>query len=563
MTIVDQIKERLDIAEVIGSYVKVEKSGANFKARCPFHNEKTPSFFVSTARQTFYCFGCGAKGDVISFVEKFEGLDFKGAVKSLAERAGIDFSQVKFSREGDIESSQKEKLLEIMELATLSYESELEKHKEALQYIKSRGLTDESIKKWRIGFARDEWRGLSDELLSKSTITKELLFDAGLIKKVEASDKYYDTFRGRIMFPISDAAHRVIAFSGRIMKSDPNAPKYLNSPETPLFHKSEVLYGWDFARDAIRKLDYAVLVEGQLDLLLSHQGGVPNTVASSGTALTEAHLKKIKALSNRVIIAYDGDEAGHKAAERAAQIALSLGMEVKVADLPNDEDPASIAQRDPEMWKQILRDSKHVIQFALEKARAQKSGIALVKEVEKKVLPYITFIKSEVEKSHFVRLIADAIHTSEDSIWKEIAKIKLEEPNRSFDPNKEKVEIKNEIRVNPKRILAGIIFSGLSPGLKEETVDRLGEEKTLQILEEFDAEKESLSFEIESYSGPSALETIGKEILDRIELELIQSDLREMTRELDKLKGEDQDEVRTKIKRITERSRELQEKINR
>ena len=563
MTIVDQIKERLDIAEVIGSYVKVEKSGANFKARCPFHNEKTPSFFVSTARQTFYCFGCGAKGDVISFVEKFEGLDFKGAVKSLAERAGIDFSQVKFSREGDIESSQKEKLLEIMELATLSYESELEKHKEALQYIKSRGLTDESIKKWRIGFARDEWRGLSDELLSKSTITKELLFEAGLIKKVEASDKYYDTFRGRIMFPISDAAHRVIAFSGRIMKSDPNAPKYLNSPETPLFHKSEVLYGWDFARDAIRKLDYAVLVEGQLDLLLSHQGGVPNTVASSGTALTEAHLKKIKALSNRVIIAYDGDEAGHKAAERAAQIALSLGMEVKVADLPNDEDPASIAQRDPEMWKQILRDSKHVIQFALEKARVQKSGIALVIEVEKKVLPYITFIKSEVEKSHFVRLIADAIHTSEDSIWKEIAKIKLEEPNRSFDPNKEKVEIKNEIRVNPKRILAGIIFSGLSPGLKEETVDRLGEEKTLQILEEFDAEKESLSFEIESYSGPSALETIGKEILDRIELELIQSDLREMTRELDKLKSEDQDEVRTKIKRITERSRELQEKINR
>ena len=563
MTIVDQIKERLDIAEVIGSYVKVEKSGANFKARCPFHNEKTPSFFVSTARQTFYCFGCGAKGDVISFVEKFEGLDFKGAVKSLAERAGIDFSQVKFSREGDIESSQKEKLLEIMELATLSYESELEKNKDALQYIKSRGLTDESIKKWRIGFARDEWRGLSDELLSKSTITKELLFEAGLIKKVEASDKYYDTFRGRIMFPISDAAHRVIAFSGRIMKSDPNAPKYLNSPETPLFHKSEVLYGWDFARDAIRKLDYAVLVEGQLDLLLSHQGGVPNTVASSGTALTEAHLKKIKALSNRVIIAYDGDDAGHKAAERAAQIALSLGMEVKVADLPNEEDPASIAQRDPEMWKQILRDSKHVIQFALEKARAQKSGIALVKEVEKKVLPYITFIKSEVEKSHFVRLIADAIHTSEDSIWKEIAKIKLEEPNRSFDPNKEKVEIKNEIRVNPKRILAGIIFSGLSPGLKEETVDRLGEEKTLQILEEFDAEKESLSFEIESYSGPSALEMIGKEILDRIELELIQNDLREMTRELDKLKNEDQDEVRTKIKRITERSRELQEKINR
>jgi DNA primase len=238
-------------------------------------------------------------------------------------------------------------------------------------------------------------------------------------------------------------------------------------------------------------------------------------------------------------------------------------MEVKVADLPNDEDPASIAQRDPEMWKQILRGSKNVIQFALEKARAQKSGIALVKEVEKKVLPYITFIKSEVEKSHFVRLIADAIHTSEDSIWKEIAKIKLEEPNRSFDPNKEKVEIKNEIRVNPKRILAGIIFSGLSPGLKEETVDRLGEEKTLQILEEFDAEKESLSFEIESYSGPSALEMIGREILDRIELELIQNDLREMTRELDKLKSEDQDEVSTKIKRITERSRELQEKINR
>lgn len=554
MTIVDQIKERLDIAEVIGSYVKVEKSGINYKARCPFHNEKTPSFFVSTQRQTFYCFGCGAKGDVISFVEKFEGLDFKGAIKSLAERAGIDFSQVKFSKESDLESSQKEKIIELMELATLYFEKELEKQTDALEYLLERGLTKESIGKWRIGFVKEEWRPLSDTLLQDPKFNKEDLLAAGLIKKTETGDKYYDTFRGRIMFPINDAAHRVIAFSGRIMKPDPNAPKYLNSPETPLFHKSEVLYGWDFARDALRKLDFAVLVEGQLDLLLSHQAGVYNTLASSGTALTEAHLKKIKALTNRVIVAYDGDEAGQKAAERAAQLALSLGMEVKIASLPQGSDPADIAKDDSEKWKQILRDAKPVIQFALDNARATKSGVALVKEVEKKVLPFIAFVQSEVEKAHFVRVISDAIRTSEDALWKEIAKIKL----NSSEPNV--VEIKKEIRANPKRMLAGILYSGLSPGLKQKAETRLGAEEVLKIQDEYDEEKESLSFEVESYSGFGTIDKIEDEILDRVELDSLQTILRERTARLDSAEGEEEIKLRDEVKKITERASSLRSK---
>ncbi|KKP98393.1 MAG: primase protein [Candidatus Nomurabacteria bacterium GW2011_GWA1_36_15] len=268
---VQQIKERLSIEEIVSSYIKLEKAGANFKARCPFHNEKTPSFFVSPDRASYYCFGCGAKGDIFSFIEEFEGLDFKGALKILAERAGIPLVQYSKEKEGE-----KEKLYRAMEEATKFFEKNLAENKKILEYLKSRGLEEKTIGDFKIGFSLLDWRTLFEYLKSKGFSDKEIEL-AGLVKKTEKG--FYDRFRGRIMFPISDSSGRIIAFSGRIFEDDGKSAKYLNSPDTPIFSKSAVLYGLDKAKESIRKNNFSILVEGQMDLILSHQAGFRNTVA--------------------------------------------------------------------------------------------------------------------------------------------------------------------------------------------------------------------------------------------------------------------------------------------
>lgn len=554
MKIVEQIKEKLDIVEVIGSYIKIEKAGKNYKARCPFHNEKTPSFFISSERQNFYCFGCQAKGDVISFVEKIEGLDFKGAIHNLAERANIEINRDNFLRETTQVLDHKELLFEVMEKATLFFESELEREPSVIQYLHSRGLEDKTIKKWRLGFAQNDWRNLANKIMSP-TYTKEILLDAGLIKTaLNDTSKLYDTFRGRIMFPIRDSAKRVIAFSGRIFKEEPNAPKYLNSPETVLFKKSDVLYGWDMARDAIRRNNYAVLVEGQLDILLSHQAHITNTVASSGTALTENHLRKIKAISDRIIIAYDGDEAGYQAAKKAAQIALSLDMEVKIAPLPEGEDPASIVKKDPEEWRLILRNAKPVIEFALDQTQNKSKGISLIREVEKKVLPYLTYVKSEIEKAHFIRLISEKLNVSEDSLLKSLSKIKIEQ----FNPQS-KMEVGTTVR-NPKRILAGMIFSNLTSDLRERATSQLGEELVQSILEEFENNKDTLSFEIENLIPTERIKLMENEILKRVEYEEVQKQLWEFTKLLDTADQKTEEDLKQKIAKLTKRAEEFNKK---
>lgn len=417
---VEQIKDNLDIVDVISSYIKVEKAGINFKAKCPFHNEKTPSFFISPTRQSFYCFGCGEKGDIFSFVEKFENIDFKEALEKLADKAGVTLSKKKLSKEDSI----KDQLWAVMEEATKYYENQIGNENKIIDYLLKRGLGRNSIIKWRLGFAQVGWRNLYDYLLDKK-FPKNILLQAGLIKKVPSQEKYYDTFRERIIFPINDTAGRVIAFSGRSLKEEAKIPKYLNSPETKLFYKSEVLYGFDLAKNYIRQKDYAVLVEGQFDLIMSHQVGVQNTVASSGTALTELHLKKIQKLSNRIIIAYDSDEAGEKAAKKAAEMALSLGMEAKIASLAKNQDPAEIIRNNPKDWVTALKKSSHFTDFILDKTINENEGKNLSKEIIKNVLPLAIQIKSHIEKEQYVKKIAQKIKVREEDVWNDINKIEI------------------------------------------------------------------------------------------------------------------------------------------
>ncbi|MEI6553715.1 MAG: CHC2 zinc finger domain-containing protein [bacterium] len=429
---VQTIKERLGIAEVISSYIKIEKTGANYKARCPFHNEKTPSFFISPARNNYYCFGCGAKGDIFTFVEEFEKIDFLGALKILAEKAGIELEQFQHDRSKE---SDLDKLRNILEVATVFYEDQLHKNqsaKFALDYLLSRGLTEETIKLWRIGLASNEWRDLGDYLRSKNISNPEME-KVGLIKQTGTS--VYDRFRERIMFPLSDSSGRVVGYSGRFIKflksesagageavgvsasasSDMQSgsgenrepPKYLNSPDGVLFNKSEILYGYHKAKEGIRKFGYAILVEGQFDMIMCHQAGFNNTVATSGTSLTAQHLEKLKRLTDNTMIVYDADKAGLKASLRAWELALSLGMDVKIASLPKGEDPASLILEDKEKFKSCLKNSKHIIDFYLDiLEREGLTGRTLWKAVEVEVLPYVLAIESSIDRAHFINRIS-------------------------------------------------------------------------------------------------------------------------------------------------------------
>ncbi len=328
-TPVEQVKERLNITDVVSSYLPLAKAGVNLKGRCPFHNEKTPSFFVSPSRQSFHCFGCGKGGDIITFVQEIEGLEFLDALKLLADRAGITLD-LKSGGQASATTREKAALSAVLEQATRFYEKKLTEHPEALAYLTGRGLAKATITNFRLGFAPSGWRHLTDYLLGEGLATG-LLDKAGLVvmKDKAASGPSagaplerpcYDRFRGRIMFPLLDAGGTVAGFSGRLY--DPEGrrneeAKYLNSPQTILYDKSRLLYGLDKAKLSIRREDKAVLVEGQMDLVLAHQIGLENTVAVSGTALTDRHLAALARLSRRLIMAYDADEAGLAASRRA------------------------------------------------------------------------------------------------------------------------------------------------------------------------------------------------------------------------------------------------------
>src|SRR3989344_371002 len=418
---VEQIKERLNIIDVVSSYIKLEKAGRNLKARCPFHNEKTPSFFISPERDTFHCFGCQKGGDAFTFVEEIEGVDFKDALRMLAERAGVTLSE----RDKTL-TSEHARLISAMEHAVFYFEREFSKHPEALLYLGKRGLKEETIKHFRIGFAPDEWRGLLTFLREKG-FTDVDIEKAGLV--VRNADRVYDRFRGRIMFPIFNASGKPIAFSGRIFEGAKEtypggvAPaKYVNSHETVLYNKSRVLYGFDKAKFEIRKRDACVVVEGQMDVVMSHQGGVTNAVATSGTALTIEHLSLIFRLTDKLILAFDADSAGFEASGRGIDLALEGGFDVRIAKLPSGLDPADVVKEDPKKWQSAVRDSRHVVDFLTTTLRERNDDTRVFrKNVERAVLPYVARIRSRIEKAHFVESVARALDLPQNSIWEALA----------------------------------------------------------------------------------------------------------------------------------------------
>ncbi|OGG86074.1 DNA primase [Candidatus Kaiserbacteria bacterium RIFOXYB1_FULL_46_14] len=415
---VQQIKDRLSIIDVISPYVELHKAGKNFKGKSPFTAEKTPSFHVSSERGMYYCFSSSQGGDMFTFVQKMEGVDFKGALKILADRAGVELVQ-----EDPKKRDRRDTLYNAIEEATRFFEKKLTDNKNALDYITDRTVTKETIDKWRIGYAPDEWRSLK-EYLNQKGFPDDVLIEAGLAKRAEAGKQPYDVFRDRIMFPIMDPSGRVIAFSGRILKKDTDSPKYVNSPETPLFNKSEALFGYDKAKHGIHKFDFSLIVEGQFDVVLSHQAGYHNAVAVSGTALTNQHLSLLQRLSNRVVLALDSDKAGIAAVKRAAELALSRGIDLKVARIEGGKDPADLVREDPKLLRQSIGKASHVIEFLLNILKAEAKDPRTYKiKTRDEILPYIVSIDSAIERDHFASIVAEAVGTTIDAIRLELARL--------------------------------------------------------------------------------------------------------------------------------------------
>lgn len=398
----EEILNQIDLVELVSEYVTLERAGRNFKALCPFHTEKTPSFFVSPALNRFHCFGCGASGDAIGFLMRIEGLSYRDALRRLAERAGIEIERDTSRPESD---DSRERLYRIVYAAHFYYRQCLRRTPEALQYLQTRGLTPETIERFELGFAPDGWDYLV-RFLQKHQMSLEEARTAGLVE--EGRNGYYDRFRNRITFPIHDAGGRVVAFGARTMGND--EPKYLNSPETPLFEKRNLFYGWHLARGDILKQRAALIVEGYLDLIMLHQFGFTHAIATLGTAFTESHAQRLKRLVDRVYLMYDSDSAGIRATLRAGEVLMEAGIPTFVVSLPEGEDPDSLLrQHGAEALNQCLQRASTLALFGLEQivqnrlreanaASPAALDVAARTQLLEEALQWVARVPSEVER---------------------------------------------------------------------------------------------------------------------------------------------------------------------
>ncbi|MBI3632176.1 MAG: DNA primase [Candidatus Vogelbacteria bacterium] len=568
---VEQVKSKLNIVDVVGSYLKLDKAGSNLKARCPFHNEKTPSFFVSPSRDSFHCFGCNKGGDIFEFVKEVEGIEFVDALKILAEKAGV-----KLINEDRSQKSEKGRLISVVENAVRFYRGELKKNIAAKEYLTKRGLTDDTIEAFKIGVAPDSWRDIYD-YLKKLQFTDSEIERTGLV--IRSPKGFYDRFRNRIMFPINNVSGVTVGFSGRILPTSNQMPheaaKYINSPQTDLYDKSKVLFGFDRGRVLMRSLDTCVLVEGQMDLIMSHQAGHLNTVAVSGTALTDEHLRNIKRLASKLILAFDGDQAGFKASQRGINMALSEGFDVRIAKLPNDVDPADLILGDPHTWSESLKNAKHIIDFCLEVIEARGYDSRKFKmEVQNLVLPYIASLKSNIEQAHFVNVVSRRLGIDEGPIWSELKKLSTENigaTTKTVENSTEKQEVIKTSRAESllKRIYGIILWQNeidnVDVKMISEVIDKLktivGDGRYMMLDSIWQNSKDGLIFEAEvTNSGSDDIAGTLAALITDLEEETLKESLNNT---IIKLKKAEQREDDSEIEKILKECQLIGENLSR
>jgi len=418
---IQEIKDKLDIVKVVGSYIKLKKSGANYRAICPFHSEKKPSLFVSPARQIWKCFGCGASGDIFGFVKQIEGVEFGDALRILAKRAGVELK-----KQDPKLRTKRQRLYEVCEIGCQFFEKQLKSSstgKKARKYLLDRGIKEESIKKWRLGYSPDTWSELSDFLVGKGYQRSEVI-KAGLAVKSSKSKGSYDRFRGRIIFPIFDLHSQVVGFGGRVFgkeKEEKEIAKYINIPQTPLYNKSKILYGLNQAKVSIRKKNQCILAEGYTDVIMSHQAGFDNTVATSGTSLTSSHLNILKRYSDNLLLAFDMDVAGNTATKRGIDMAQRKGFGIKVIRMPEDNDPADIVSENPKKWGQIIEKAKSIVGFYFDSAfsKFSKKTAEGKKKIGEMVLPAIKRIPNQIERAHWIQELSNRLGIPEEDVFEQ------------------------------------------------------------------------------------------------------------------------------------------------
>lgn len=412
----EQIKSRINIVDLLREYIELKKAGANWKALCPFHSEKSPSFMVSEDKQIWHCFGCNEGGDIFGFIMRMEGVDFSEALRILAKKAGIVLQ-----RQNPAINSQKTKFIDILEAAANFFFEELKKSSIAKEYIDKRGLSAETVVQFRLGFSPQSWDALLNYLEGRGFRAEDIV-SAGLV--IEKDGKFFDRFRGRIMFPIMNHYGNVVGFTARVLPQfdDGKMGKYINTPETLLYKKSEILYGLNFAKQDIKKERCVVVVEGNMDVIALHQAGFKNATATSGTAMTHEQLMLLKRFTENIIVCFDADSAGIQAALRGIDLALSHGFNVKVFGMPKNEagepiakDPDELIKCYPELWRQALGAPKHIIEFYI---AANKTKYNLGDPHENAVfcqtiLGEIKKIKNSVERALWIKKLSDISGASE------------------------------------------------------------------------------------------------------------------------------------------------------
>lgn len=458
-SLIDEIKSKIDIVDLISEYIQLKPVGANFKALCPFHREKTPSFFVSPEKQIWHCFGCGVGGGIFDFVMQIEGIDFPEALKILAKKAGVEIVKQDYHL-----ISQRTKLLDIVKMAARFYhlillESPLAE--KARQYLKERGLKLETIKDFQLGFAPDRWDELY-KFLTKKGFKEQDIELAGLIIKSSiqhpiSSIKYYDRFRNRIMFPINDLYGNPVGFTGRIVpwSTEKEAAKYINTPETPIYNKSRILYGLDKARLEIKKNNAVILVEGNMDVITCHQANSKNVVASSGTALTLEQVRLLKRYTNNLFLAFDVDLAGETATQRGIDIALQEEMNVKIIQVPEGKDPDECIKENPVEWFKAIEKAKSIMDYYFDLAFRghDPKKIEDKKNIAKILLPIIAKLGDPIEQEYWLKILAERIDISEHSLKDKLKNLKIP---KIYDQAEER-----KIEKPSKEKVAGEMFLGL------------------------------------------------------------------------------------------------------
>ena len=433
----EEIKSKLDIVDLISEYIPVKAAGSNFRALCPFHREKSPSFMISPEKQIWHCFGCQKGGDIFTFIMELEGLSFVEALRTLAPKAGVTLK-----RQDPQITSQRNRSLDILEASANYYQEKINidqsqasgEIKEALDYLNQRGIDNQVISDWRIGYSMDSWDDLIIFLKSKGYNEKEI-FAAGMSIQKENTNRSYNRFRGRIMFPIADINGNIIAFSARVLPSKEDSEvmgKYINSPQTQIYDKSRVLFGLDKAKLEIKSQDLAIVVEGQMDVITAHKHGFQNVIASSGTALTHDQLILIRRYTNNIAFAFDMDQAGQLAADRGIAEALGLNMNIKIISIPQGKDPDDCIKENPEDWQKAVIEAAPMMEYYFTKIfkNFDLNNFTDRKEGRVKILKIINRIGDEIEKDFWIKKLSEKINAREDLLREELKQIKIKEEKR-------------------------------------------------------------------------------------------------------------------------------------